>query len=86
MAAASETTLIKFVEDRPGHDLRYSIDFKRINTDLGWQPSFDFDKSLENTVDWYLNNKLTHQYKDITIEHANNLWITAIKAGYEVAF
>ena len=37
-------------------------------------------------VDWYMKNKLTHQYKDITIEHANNLWITAIKTGYEVAF
>ena len=37
-------------------------------------------------VDWYMNDKLTHQYKDITIEHANNLWTTAIKTGYEVAF
>ncbi len=37
-------------------------------------------------VDWYLNNKLTHQYKDIKIEHANNLWTTAIKTGYEVVF
>ena len=42
-------------------------------------------KNIAN-VNWYLNNKLTHQYKDITIKHANNLWITAIKAGYEVAF
>ena len=43
------------------------------------------NKNIAN-VDWYMDDKLTHQYKDITIEHANNLWSTAIKTGYEVAF
>ena len=43
------------------------------------------NKKVAN-VDWYMGNKLTHQYKDITIEHANNFWTTAIKTGYEVAF
>ena len=54
----SYNELITFVEDRPGHDLRYAIDFKRINLELGWQPSYDFDNALENTVDWYINNKI----------------------------
>ena len=49
--------LITFVEDRPGHDLRYAIDFKRINFELGWHPSFDFDNALEETVVWYINNQ-----------------------------
>ena len=43
------------------------------------------NKNIAN-VDWYMDDKLTHQYKNITIEHANNLWSTAIKTGYEVAF
>ena len=42
-------------------------------------------KNIAN-VDLYMGTELTHQYKDITIEHANNLWTTAIKTGYEVAF
>jgi|TARA_B100000131_G_scaffold314728_1_gene352031 competence protein ComGF len=42
-------------------------------------------KKIAN-VDQYTDNKLTHEYKDITIEHANKLWATAIKTGYEVAF
>ena len=49
--------LISFVEDRPGHDLRYAIDFKKINEELNWQPSYNFDNSLELTIDWYLNNQ-----------------------------
>ena len=42
-------------------------------------------KKIAN-VDWYIGTNLTHQYKDITLEHADNLWKTAIKTGYEVAF
>ena len=53
----SHNELINFVEDRPGHDLRYAIDYKRINSELGWQPSSDFNNQLENTVEWYINNK-----------------------------
>ncbi len=49
--------LITFVTDRAGHDMRYAIDFNKINTGLGWKPSLDFKKGLELTVDWYLNNE-----------------------------
>lgn len=49
--------LITFVTDRAGHDLRYAIDFEKINGELGWKPSLDFNKGLELTVDWYLANE-----------------------------
>ena len=49
--------LITFVTDRAGHDLRYAIDFEKINKELGWKPSLDFKKGLELTVDWYLENE-----------------------------
>lgn len=48
---------IEFVKDRPGHDLRYAIDPTKIETELGWKPEYNFDKGIEKTIDWYLNNK-----------------------------
>jgi dTDP-glucose 4,6-dehydratase len=48
--------LITFVADRPGHDQRYAIDCSRLNTELNWQPQFQFESGLEQTVDWYLQN------------------------------
>ena len=49
--------LINFVEDRPGHDKRYSINASKINKNLGWQPTYGFSESLEFTIKWYLSNK-----------------------------
>ena len=49
--------LIEFVEDRPGHDFRYSLESKKIRKELGWSESTNFEKGLEKTVDWYLSNK-----------------------------
>ncbi len=49
--------LISFVEDRPGHDTRYAIDFGRIKKELQWTPIHNFDNSLELTIEWYLNNQ-----------------------------
>jgi len=48
---------ITHVTDRLGHDRRYAIDCTKIKTELGWKRNFDFESGLENTVDWYLNNK-----------------------------
>lgn len=48
---------ITFVQDRPGHDLRYAIDPSRIRTELGWSPSVTLDEGLEKTVRWYLDNR-----------------------------
>ncbi|MEM9129106.1 MAG: dTDP-glucose 4,6-dehydratase [Pseudomonadota bacterium] len=55
--AAPHSDLITFVEDRPGHDLRYAIDPARIRNELGWRPSVTLDQGLERTVDWYLENQ-----------------------------
>ena len=50
-------TLITFVKDRPGHDLRYAIDASKINKELGWKPSVTFEEGLEKTINWYLDNE-----------------------------
>ena len=48
--------LITFVKDRAGHDLRYAIDSSKIQNELGWKPSLQFEEGLDKTVDWYLAN------------------------------
>ncbi len=59
-------TLIKYVTDRPGHDLRYAIDCAKAETELGWKPQYNFRDGLRETIDWYL---------------ANTAWIDRIKSG-----
>jgi len=58
--------LITFVQDRPGHDRRYAIAGKKIDDKLGWRPSYDFERGLRQTIDWYL---------------ANADWIARVKTG-----
>ena len=48
--------LIKFVEDRPGHDQRYGIDPSKIMNKLNWKPKYRFEERLLFTVNWYLSN------------------------------
>jgi dTDP-glucose 4,6-dehydratase len=48
---------IQPVEDRKGHDLRYSVDITKINTELGYSPQVDFEKGLEKTINWYKSNE-----------------------------
>lgn len=48
---------IEFVEDRPGHDRKYAIDWSKIKKELDWEPEHDFDEWLEQTVSWYKDNK-----------------------------
>lgn len=50
-------SLITYVKDRPGHDLRYAIDASKINKELGWKPSVTFEEGLNKTIDWYLNHE-----------------------------
>ena len=50
-------SLIEFVADRPGHDLRYAIDASKIERELGWKPSESFESGLAGTIDWYLGNE-----------------------------
>lgn len=49
-------SLITFVKDRPGHDLRYAIDATKIQNELGWTPAETFETGIRKTVEWYLNN------------------------------
>lgn len=50
-------SLISFVSDRPGHDLRYAIDPEKIHKELGWLPQISFEEGIEETVRWYIANK-----------------------------
>jgi dTDP-glucose 4,6-dehydratase len=53
----SSQSLITYVKDRAGHDLRYAIDASKISQELGWSPSVTFEEGLSKTIDWYLGNK-----------------------------
>lgn len=50
-------TLITYVTDRKGHDLRYAIDPSKIEKELGWKPKYNFDSGIKETINWYLNNQ-----------------------------
>jgi dTDP-glucose 4,6-dehydratase len=52
----ADESVIEFVADRPGHDLRYAIDWTKMKETFGWQPRHDFDTYLERTVSWYRDN------------------------------
>ena len=70
--------LITYVTDRAGHDLRYAIDASKIEKELGWKPSLQFEEGLTKTVDWYLenenwlNNVTSGGYLDYYKEHYKN--------------
>ena len=66
-----DDSLMKFVEDRKGHDRRYGIDPAKIQRDLGWQPEILFDEGIELTIDWYL---------------ANKNWMTGVTSGAYMAY
>ena len=57
LLSASED-LIEYVQDRPGHDLRYSIDNAKIQSELGWKPKYSLEKGLEKTIEWYRNDRI----------------------------
>ncbi|NDF60174.1 MAG: dTDP-glucose 4,6-dehydratase [Crocinitomicaceae bacterium] len=52
----TSASLITYVKDRSGHDMRYAIDATKLENELGWKPSIKFEEGLEKTVDWYLDN------------------------------
>jgi dTDP-glucose 4,6-dehydratase len=55
--AGKPETLISYVQDRPGHDRRYALTCKKIETDLGWKPAISLDDGLRQTIEWYRNNQ-----------------------------
>ena len=52
-----DESLITFVKDRPGHDMRYAIDPTKIKNELGWYPETSFDEGIAKTVEWYLTHR-----------------------------
>jgi len=56
-ADGESLSLITFVTDRAGHDLRYAIDATKLKNELHWEPTVKFTEGFEKTVDWYLNNE-----------------------------
>ena len=52
-----DMNLITYVTDRAGHDLRYAIDSRKLQAELGWEPSLQFEEGIEKTVRWYLDNQ-----------------------------
>lgn len=77
-AKGESAKLITFVKDRAGHDLRYAIDSTKLQNELNWVPSLQFEEGLEKTVDWYLNNQdwldgvTSGDYKNYYQEQYNN--------------
>jgi dTDP-glucose 4,6-dehydratase len=51
------TSLMKYVKDRPGHDFRYSLDSKKIKKELKWEPKYNFEDGIKETILWYVNKK-----------------------------
>jgi dTDP-glucose 4,6-dehydratase len=56
-AGGESAKLITYVKDRAGHDLRYAIDATKLNKELGWEPSLQFEEGMDKTIDWYLANE-----------------------------
>jgi dTDP-glucose 4,6-dehydratase len=56
-AEGDSEKLITYVQDRAGHDMRYAIDSTKLQNDLGWKPSLQFEEGIEKTIDWYLANE-----------------------------
>lgn len=56
-AEGEDMNLITYVTDRKGHDMRYAIDSRKLQEELGWEPSLQFEEGIEKTVQWYLENQ-----------------------------
>jgi dTDP-glucose 4,6-dehydratase len=56
-AMGADESSIKYVEDRKGHDLRYSVDWTKINRELGYEPRVKFEDGLSQTIQWYRDNE-----------------------------
>ena len=75
----ADMDLITYVTDRAGHDLRYAIDRTKLQKELGWEPSLQFEEGIEKTVKWYLDNQdwldniINGDYKNYYDTQYNNL-------------
>ena len=69
-ALGKPESLISYVTDRPGHDLRYAIDATKLETELGWKPQYTFDTGIAQTIEWYLTHQEWWQ-RIVSGEYAN---------------
>ena len=65
-AMGKSETLLTYVKDRPGHDRRYALDCKKIQSELGWKPQIPLEQGLRQTIDWY---------------KANSAWVAGVRGG-----
>jgi dTDP-glucose 4,6-dehydratase len=68
--------IIEYVQDRPGHDFRYSLNFDKITNELGWTPKINFETGMKLTVDWYLENR---QWAEKKLDYLRSFWKTVYK-------
>ena len=73
--------LITYVTDRLGHDVRYDIDSTKLQKELGWEPSLQFEEGIEKTVKWYLENEAWMD--NITSGSTKSIMNQCIATGYE---
>lgn len=64
-------TLIEFVQDRPGHDMRYSLNFTKLKKEISWTPKVSFDKGVQETVNWYRSNS---DWLEEKVNYLKNYW------------
>jgi dTDP-glucose 4,6-dehydratase len=73
--AGRDESLIEYVRDRPGHDLRYSLSSDKLRAELGWEPQVHFEEGLARTVDWYRDNEAwwepirSGEYREYYLQH-----------------
>lgn len=68
--------MIEYVQDRPGHDFRYSLNYDKITNELGWKPKIDFETGMKMTVEWYLENISWAEKK---LDYLRSYWSTVYK-------
>jgi dTDP-glucose 4,6-dehydratase len=73
-----DESLIRYVQDRPGHDRRYAIDSSKIRRELAWEPHYTFETGIDQTIEWYLSNRdwwepLLHKGLDVQRASANQV-------------
>ncbi len=77
-------SLISYVKDRPGHDRRHAIDNTKITTELGWKPAYTFEKGMEETVQWYLENRewVEHVTSGAYQEYCSRMYGGGMRIGF----
>ncbi len=68
--------MIEFVQDRPGHDFRYALNYNKITNELGWKPKILFDEGMKKTVEWYLENL---DWAEKKLDYLREYWKTVYK-------